>query len=103
MAATLRFLAAPGVLIDDYDALMASPPSMRKLGVRMEEVAPGRHAFVPTGEAFEVSKRGEYAKHARAGELLPADAETAAYCGVPFTPPAVKAKKADAPNVVKES
>lgn len=96
---TLRFTLAPFTLIDDYDALMSTPPTMRKLGVRLEEVSPGRHGHVPTGEVIEVSARGEYLKHARNGELIPADQATAAYCGLPFSPKPTK--KADA--AVKES
>lgn len=99
----LLFRTKPGVMIDDYDALMSSVPVMRKLGVKLEELPGGRYAYVPTGEAFEVEARGEYLKHAKAGELIPADKATADYCGLPYEPKAAPAPTTKAPAAVKES
>ena len=78
----LRFFAQGTALVQNFARLEANIKSF--VGRKYEEVEPGVWGFSPTGEAETVDYRWEYVKAARDGELLPADAETAKLCGVPF-------------------
>ncbi len=82
----LRFYARGTAHVSDFDALERPVPLRRFIGRKLQEVAPGRHAFVSTGQAHEVDGRPEIIKAAKDGELWPADEATAKACGVEFDP-----------------
>jgi hypothetical protein len=66
-------------LITDHEALKGGV--VRYIGRRWDLAS---SAFVPTGQAQTVSAMFEYVQAARRGELIPANAETAKHCGLPF-------------------
>lgn len=87
----LRFRARGTALVQNLDAMEARIKRFigfkyTQLEAPTQENPDGRWAFVPTNEVAEVPARGEYVKACRDGDLWPADAETAAYCGVSFDP-----------------
>lgn len=85
-AKQLRFYAAGDSLVPDFEALEAG--IRRFVGRKHCEVEPGLFGFAPLDEPSTVADRAEYIKSCQAGELLPADAETAKRCDVPFAKPA---------------
>lgn len=80
----LRFRARGSALVQDFERLEAGVK--RFVGRKYVEVEPGVWGFQPTGKDEEVPLRAEYMKACREGDLWPADAATAARCGVPFDP-----------------
>lgn len=75
--ATIRVRAVGGALVTDCDAM--------ENGVRRfigRKIDPEKGGFVPLDEPAEVSARAEHVQAVRDGDLDPADAETAARCGV---------------------
>lgn len=86
--AKARFILKSGILCD-YELFMhPTDPIRRFLGVTLEALPDGRTKFTPTGQPFEVEMRPEYALHVRSGDIEPADAKSAALCGVAFEPKA---------------
>jgi hypothetical protein len=106
----LRFHARGEALVQDFERLDLGIKKF--LGWRFAPSTDGGStaAFEATGEVAEVPYRAEYVLACKAGDLWPADLETARACGVPFDPkfgasapapapapdnkPAVKAEKA---------
>ncbi len=84
----LRFLARGTAHVSDFDALDRPVPLRRFIGRKLQAVAeaPGRYAFVATGQPEAVAARPEIIKAAKDGELWPADEATAKACGVKFEP-----------------
>lgn len=78
----LKLLPVGNLLINDHAALKDGID--RKIGRRWD---PQAKWYVPTGSPQEVEAQHEYVLAVKQGDLMPADAETAKYCGVPFTPP----------------
>jgi hypothetical protein len=64
-----------------HDPLIGDPFNDPETGVAIHT-----GGFVPLHEPEEVPYRAEYVRECKAGCLWPADAETAALCGVPFDP-----------------
>ena len=77
----LKLLAVGTKLIHDHDALEAGVN--RYIGRRWDAELKG---FPPTTEPSVVRPLPEYVKAVQQGDLAPADAETAKYCGVQFIP-----------------
>ena len=73
-------------MVQDYAAMYAGV--RQYLGLLWQTDAAG---YVPTNEVVQIPENsaflGEYLRHLRAGDLVPADARIAKLCGVPFTPP----------------
>ena len=91
MDKTLRFYARGTALVPDFAAMDRALPLRRFIGRKYKEVKLGQWGFEPKAEAEEVSTHfNEYVKACQAGDLTPADKETANYCGVEF-----EAKSAD--------
>ncbi len=85
MDKTLRFHARGDSLVQDFAAMERSLPMRRYVGRKYKEVKLGQWGFAPKDEAETVSTHfNEYVKACKAGDLWPADEETAAYCGVEF-------------------
>lgn len=80
----LRFRARGTALVQNFEKLEAGVKAF--VGRKYVEVEPGRWGFKPTGADEEVPHRGEYLKACKDGDLYPADAATAAACGVSFDP-----------------
>jgi hypothetical protein len=80
----LRFRARGEALVQNFERLEAGIKSF--VGRKYVEAEPGRWGFAPTDAADEVAFRAEYVKACKDADLWPADAETAAACGVPFDP-----------------
>jgi hypothetical protein len=93
---TLRFRARGTALVQHFEALDAG--CKRFVGrkyiqinpdaiVRDPEMAPyvGQWGFAHTGDAEEVPYRAEYVAACQAGDLWPADEETAAACSHPHS------------------
>ena len=96
---TLRFRARPYPRADE-----ALPPEERRqmplvqnlarfeagiksfIGCRHLEVSPDQFAFVSTEQPEQVAYDAHYVMACLAGDLEPADAETAKACGVSFDP-----------------
>lgn len=80
----LRFRARGEALVQNFERLEARIKSF--VGRKYVEVSPGQWGFTPTGADEEVAYRAEYVKACKDGDLFPADAATAAACGVSFDP-----------------
>lgn len=78
----LRFRARGEALVQNLERLEAGIKSF--IGRKYVEVKPDLWGFKPTDEAEEVPARAEYVKACKDGDLYPADAATAAACGVAF-------------------
>ena len=74
----LSLLAVDGKLINDYDALSAGV--CRYVGRKWDSET---RSF-PTTEPSKVKPLPEYVKAVQCGDLMSANEETAAYCGVVF-------------------
>lgn len=92
---TLLFLPVDHCLVQNFEKLEAGRKCF--VGRKYVQVTPpsdpkdpedfGRWGFEPTGEPDRVAYRAEYVRACRDGELEPADAATAAACGVPWRAP----------------
>lgn len=80
----LRFRARGEALVQNLEKLEAGIKSF--IGRKYLQVQPGVWGFAPTGKDEEVVYRAEYVKACKDGDLYPADAATAAACGVSFDP-----------------
>lgn len=78
----LRFRARGEALVQNFERLEAGIKSF--VGRKFVQVEGDQWGFKPTGESEEVTYCAEYVKACKDGDLWPADAETAAACGVPF-------------------
>lgn len=78
----LRFRARGDALVQNYERLEAGIKSF--IGRKFVQVDEEQWGFSPTGEDDEVAYRAEYVKACKDGDLWPADAATAAACGVAF-------------------
>lgn len=76
---TLLVRASGAAMVPRLEAMNANP---REFVARSGAFVDGRWSYVANKEAAEVPARAEYVRAVRDGDLLPADAETAAYCGV---------------------
>lgn len=77
----LRVFAAGDAMVSNLEAEEAG--ARRYIGRRYDGEGPnGEGRWVPTGEVVEVPYRAEYVAALRAGELMPADDETAQLAGV---------------------
>ena len=92
---SLLFLPVDKSLVQNFEKLEAGRKCF--VGRKYVQVSPpttndpedyGQWGFVPTGEPDRVAYRAEYVRACRDGELEPADAATAAACGVPWHAPA---------------
>lgn len=90
MKKSLNVKAVPDRLQPNFEAFEAGVRRFvgRKFDPTAGEVdsrgeAQGGFVILPEGES--VSLRAEYIKAVKDGDLLPADAETAKLCGVPFS------------------
>lgn len=103
MAGKLRFVARGDALVQNFERLeqgtkcfvgrkwieiRTSDPTAAALAAigAMDLDGPSRWGWVGTNEPEEVAYRAEYVKACKDGDLWPADAATAAACGVPFDP-----------------
>lgn len=67
--------------------IVAQEAGMKRFVGRLNQYnADGVMALVPTGESHEVPSLFEYKRAVKDEELWAANAETAAFCGVPFDP-----------------
>lgn len=82
----LRVLAHGDASVPNFERLEQGVNCF--LGRDYTETAPGQFAFVPNNKVEEVPSRAEYLKALRDGDLMPADAATAAVAGVKFDEPA---------------
>ena len=80
MKQQLSFYAGEG-LVPDFDALDAK--IKRYVGRRYNKET---MAFESMDAPQAVNYRHLYVKYAQQGKLIPADAETAFFCGLTFTP-----------------
>lgn len=104
----VRVLASGTALCPDFDAAEREPMLRRMLGRKYQEVAPGQWGWVPSGEPEAVSKRAEVAHALAAGDLAPADVETAQWAAsvtrkpvayeAPSAAPKTKTKAGDEPG-----
>jgi hypothetical protein len=81
-AKKLSFRARGASLVQNHEKLEAGIKAF--VGRKYTEVEPGVWGFVPTNADEEVSYCAEYVKACKDGDLYPANAATAAACGVPF-------------------
>lgn len=99
MSKRLRFRARGEALVQNYEKLDANIKAF--IGRKFAQVE-DRWAFVPTDADEEVPARAEYMKACKDGDLWPADAATAAACGVRFDPNfGVSLAKAEKPEKSK--
>ncbi len=87
--ATLRFRAAGTALVPNFELEAAG---IRAFIGRKFVTVDGRHGFTPEG-VTECPYRAEYVKACADGDLEPADAATAAACGLKFKPASSAAKE----------
>lgn len=73
----VRVRARGTALCPDFDAMDRDPPLRRSLGRKYQEIAPGKFAWVPSGQAEAVTKRAEIARAIADGDLFAADQATA--------------------------
>lgn len=94
MNAKLKVLPVSTAMVPHYEAQEAGivrfvgrvfkpgvEPSFEKGAIKHPGVA---SQFVPVEGPVELPFRAEYVQHLKAGDLQPADAETAALCGLRF-------------------
>ena len=75
-------------MVQNHERLEAGTNSFVGMAFRELEGKPGEYGFVVLDEAVEVPNRVEYVQALRAGDLLPADQETADLAGLKFEAPA---------------
>ncbi len=76
---TLLVRAGGAAMVPRLEAMNANP---REFVAREWVTVEGKAALAPTKDPVEVPARAEYVRAVRDGDLLPANAETAAFCGV---------------------
>jgi hypothetical protein len=82
---SLNFFPFGNALISNFEALDAG--TVRYVGRRFDRDLKG---FPPTGQAESVKPLHEYVLAAQRGDLIPADQETADYCGCEFYSTAIQ-------------
>ena len=72
----------PGVMVSNVEAQEAGV--LRYIGYTADKSDPARIAFVMSDDVVSVPANRHYVTAVKDGDLLPADAEAAKACGVPF-------------------
>ena len=85
-------------MVQNHERLAAGINSFIGMAFRELEGRPGEYGFVVLDEVVEVPNRVEYMQALRAGDLLPANEETADLAGVEFEPPPRAARRSNAPG-----
>jgi hypothetical protein len=75
----VRVYARGASLVPDFDAADREPPIRRMIARTYSQVSPGQWGWTPSAEPQAVSKRAEIARALADGDLVPADAATAAW------------------------
>ncbi len=86
---TLRLKAAGTAMVPVFEKMAQGVRQFvgRELRKVSADGEPEQFGFEPVSEPTEVPYRAEYVEAVKAGDLLPADKETADACGVPFGAP----------------